>query len=105
MIASGDVSKCSGPNELTNTGTAFSGNDTDADLNTLLRIIGSTVTLSRDVAVLEFDFTPTSDKVSFEYVWASEEYCDFSNSNYNDVFGFFVSGPGINGPFSNGGKI
>ncbi len=104
ILGTGDVSKCSGPNSLTNTGTAIPGSKGDEDLNTLLRLIGSTIRVSQDAAVLEFDFTPTSDKVSFEYVWASEEYCDYSNSSFNDVFGFFVSGPGINGPFSNNGK-
>ncbi len=103
ILATGDVSKCSGPNTMTSTTTEFSGNDGDDDLNTLLRIIGSQLRTTRDVSVIEFDFTPTSDKVSFEYVWASEEYCDYSNSSYNDVFGFFVSGPGIDGPFSNDG--
>jgi len=104
ILATGDVEKCSGPNTATNTTTAFtSGNQGDKDLNTLLRILGSSITSTQDVSVLEFDFTPTSDKISFEYVFASEEYCDYSNSEYNDVFGFFISGPGINGQFTDGG--
>lgn len=103
ILATGDVRNCSGPNQETGTTTQFAGNQGDADLNTLLRVLGSSITSTSDVSVLEFDFTPTADKISFEYVFASEEYCDFSNSEFNDVFGFFISGPGITGPFSNGG--
>ena len=54
-----------------------------------------------NTAVLEFDFVPSSTSVGFEYVFASEEYPEFSCSSYNDVFGFFISGPGITGPYSN----
>ncbi len=71
----------------------------DADLATLV-----TGTI-RNVAVLEFDFVPTSSFVEFNYVFASEEYPEFTPcstaSPINDVFGFFISGPGITGPFSN----
>lgn len=57
---------------------------------------------SNDKAVLEFDFIPSGDSVRFNYVFASEEYPDFNCSPaYNDVFGFFISGPGITGPYSN----
>ncbi|MEO7082568.1 MAG: choice-of-anchor L domain-containing protein, partial [Flavobacteriales bacterium] len=52
-------------------------------------------------AVLEFDFVPTSDMLSLRYVFSSEEYERWVCSQYNDVFGFFISGPGINGPFQN----
>jgi gliding motility-associated-like protein len=53
-----------------------------------------------DVAVLEFDFIPSSDTVSFQYVFASQEYFGYENTQYNDVFGFFISGPGIAGPYA-----
>ena len=59
-----------------------------------------TVSSINDVAILEFDFIPTSDSLSFQYVFGSEEYFAFENSQYNDVFGFFLSGPGITGPFA-----
>ncbi|MCL4282790.1 MAG: choice-of-anchor L domain-containing protein [Flavobacteriales bacterium] len=52
-------------------------------------------------SVLEFDFVPTSDMVSVRYVFSSEEYERWACSEYNDVFGFFLSGPGINGPYTN----
>ncbi|MBL7951628.1 MAG: gliding motility-associated C-terminal domain-containing protein [Flavobacteriales bacterium] len=58
-------------------------------------------TMQRCVAVLEFDFVPTGDSVSFRFVFGSEEYPEYVCSQYNDVFGFFLSGPGLNGPFSN----
>jgi gliding motility-associated-like protein len=48
---------------------------------------------THDATVLEFDFIPLSDTIKFRYVFGSEEYHDYVNSNYNDVFGFFVTGP------------
>ncbi len=59
-------------------------------------VVGS----AQDAAVLEFDFVPTDDTVQFRYVFGSNEYLTWINSMFNDVFGFFVSGPGITGPFT-----
>ena len=91
-------------------GSAISNIVTDPDLlnvaNSVPPLLPSPFTNSftvgsiNDVAVLEFDFVPTSDSLSFQYVFGSEEYFGFENSQYNDVFGFFLSGPGISGPFS-----
>lgn len=54
-----------------------------------------------DLASIEFDFLATGDSMSFQFVFASDEYPEWVNSSFNDVFGFFVSGPGINGTFTN----
>ncbi len=55
---------------------------------------------TNDVCKLEFDFVPAGDTIKFDYVFASEEYNgphgNF-NCSINDVFGFFISGPGIVG--------
>ena len=53
--------------------------------------------------VLEFDFVPSGDTISFNYVFGSEEYPEFSPSSFNDAFGFFLWGPGITGPYVLGG--
>ena len=81
---------------------------TDPDLlnvaNSVPGLIGQSfsVTSVNDIAKLEFDFVPTSDTITFRYVFGSQEYFAYENTQYNDVFGFFLSGPGINGPYANG---
>jgi len=64
----------------------------DAQLNLIV-----SPNLTQDAAVLEFDFTPAADSVGFKFVFASEEYNDYVNTAYNDVFAFYISGPGIPG--------
>jgi hypothetical protein len=61
----------------------------DADLNALI-----VPHLTEDAQVLTFDFQATSDSVEFNFVFSSEEYNDYANTNFNDVFAFFVTGPG-----------
>ena len=50
-----------------------------------------------DECVVEFDFVPIGDSISFSYVFASEEYSEWVCGNVNDVFGFFLSGPNPGG--------
>jgi len=72
--------------------------------NSVPGMIGQSFSVSsiNDVAILEFDFIPTSDSMEFRYAFGSAEYFAWENSSYNDVFGFFLSGPGIAGPWANG---
>jgi gliding motility-associated-like protein len=58
-----------------------------------------TITSTYDAASLEFDFEVTGDTIEFQFVFASEEYLEYVNTPYNDIFAFFISGPGINGPW------
>ncbi|HXK81305.1 MAG TPA: choice-of-anchor L domain-containing protein [Bacteroidales bacterium] len=68
-------------------------NNTDGDemLNTLVSV--STF----DASVLEFDLIPNGNVLEFQYVFASEEYPEFVNSSFNDVFAFFIDGENPNG--------
>lgn len=52
-----------------------------------------------NVAILEFDFVATGPSLSFNYIFGSDEYLAWVNSQYNDVFAFFISGPGISGDY------
>jgi gliding motility-associated-like protein len=84
-----------GPNNQSNAGM-----DNNAPGSTVLtnQVLGGTQTYN--AATLEFDFIPYADTVRFKYVFGSDEYPEFAppnNSGYNDVFGFFISGPGIVG--------
>lgn len=96
IIATGDIAVAVGPNNQE--GATLGGGNVGASDPDLAQLIpGFTL---NDAAILEFDFIATGDSVSFRYVFASEEYPEFVFSSFNDVFGFFLSGPGINGPFS-----
>lgn len=74
------------------------GNGSDPDL-----LIFTSPQSSNDKCILEFDFVPTGDSIKFNYVFASTEYQIYT-CQFADVFGFFLSGPGITGPFSNNSK-
>lgn len=47
---------------------------------------------TNNASILSFGFIPTSNQVQFSYVFGSEEYNNYVNSSFNDVFGFFVNG-------------
>ncbi len=51
-----------------------------------------------NTSILEITFIPYSDTLRFKYCFASEEYPEFSCDIYNDVFGFFIEGPGYSKP-------
>lgn len=96
LLTSGGANVAIGPNDEPDA-RVNQGAGGDADLTSLA---GET---TYDAVVLEFDFVPQDDTLTFRYVFASEEYPEWVGSEYNDVFGFFVSGPGIFGPYSSPG--
>ncbi|WP_396183528.1 choice-of-anchor L domain-containing protein, partial [Flavobacterium sp.] len=97
ILATGNATLAEGPNNLNNasdpTGFPIEG---DPDL---LALASGAI---RNKSVLEFDFVPTGNQLSFNFVFASEEYPEYVDSGFNDVFGFFLRGPGIAGPFTGG---
>lgn len=97
LMASGNVEVAIGPN---NSGSASMPVSNAAAADPDLAALNPGFSLN-DIAILEFDFIPDGDTVRFNYIFGSEEYPEFVFSSYNDVFGFFISGPGINGPYTN----
>jgi len=86
VLSTGQIADVVGPNETDSTTTAH-GTPGDAQLSSLA---GGTET--HDAAVLGFDFVASSDTLSFQYAFGSEAYVEYVNSEYNDVFGFFING-------------
>lgn len=87
ILATGDADLAEEANNSDNAGDNVFVFYQDPDLNS----IASNTT--NDAAVLEFDFIPEGNLLSFNYAFASEEYNEYVNDIYNDVFGFFLTGP------------
>ena len=92
VMSTGSVSILAGPNSSNSTNGGFNVLASDPDLRTLIPTFDL-----YDANVIEFDFTPTANTVTFDFLFGSEEYCEYVGTQFNDVFGFFVTGPGISG--------
>ena len=88
IMTTGEVTVAEGPNDSANT-SSMEGiiKYTEPALAALA------TELLYDCAALDFDFQTNADTFSFRYVFASEEYCEYVNSDYNDIFAFFLTGP------------
>lgn len=90
VLSSGHINYIQGPNTMDDASQSY-GNPGDADLEALIPGY-----ITHDAAILEFDFEcEYLQYISFQYVFASEEYNEYVGSPYNDVFGFFVNGVNI----------
>ena len=86
LLTSGAVVNVLGPNDDNAAGTP-TNEPGDIDLDAL--VTGSS---TFDASVLTITFVPTGSTIQFSYVFGSEEYNEYVDSTYNDVFGFFVNG-------------
>ncbi|MCH2224232.1 MAG: SprB repeat-containing protein, partial [Crocinitomicaceae bacterium] len=88
LLTTGTLNNAVGPNNATDI-TGNNGQPGDSDLDALIPGFQT-----YDATVLEFDITSNCTELSLEYIFASEEYLEYGCSSFNDVFGFFISGPG-----------
>lgn len=95
LLSTGNVFDIAGPNISSGiTGTSWNRSSdgrfrADKDLSALAG------DAPYDQVMLEFDFVPYENHVTFNFIFASEEYPEYVGSEFNDVFGFFLSGSNI----------
>lgn len=90
ILGTGIASKAKGPNNVSNHSDSL-GWPGDKVLESIAGY------KTRDAAILQFDFKPQTEAIEFKYIFSSEEYIKYVDKGFNDVFGFFISGPGITG--------
>lgn len=87
ILTSGTIQNAQGPNDGGGT-TADNLSGGDPDLNNLIPGYAT-----QDACSVTMEIEVAADTLRFNYVFGSEEYLEYVGSNFNDVFGFFVSGP------------
>lgn len=90
ILTSGDIDSARGPND----DSGITG-DNGLPGDSALTIAAGDPTY--DACILEFDLVPVYDTLKFNYVFGSEEYLEYVFAGFNDVFAFYISGPGIAG--------
>ncbi|RZK12681.1 MAG: T9SS type B sorting domain-containing protein [Flavobacterium sp.] len=91
VLSTGNANSAPGPNtsNLSEDGGTWY-NQGDAELEAIILEATGTPMLSRNATKLEFDFVPLSDEISFDFIFASEEYGQFQCS-YSDSFAFILT--------------
>ncbi|MBK8554852.1 MAG: choice-of-anchor L domain-containing protein [Lewinellaceae bacterium] len=95
ILTSGLADNAIGPNSIGSI-TGFNNAPGDADLD-FLSVEQGNGQMSHDACVVELDVFVATDELTFEYTFGSDEYPEYVNSNFNDIFAFLASGPGIVG--------
>lgn len=83
-------------NQDTNTSTNTRGPNNNSDFN------AAAGTNTYDASFLDVTFIPDSDMMTMQFVFASEEYPEFTNSIYQDFVGVWVNGQQVDLAVGNG---
>ena len=89
VLTTGDADFAGESNTTTSAGFANGSTAFSSELASLI------TQSTNDVAILTIDFFSDSTDVFFNFLFASEEYNEFTNSGFNDVFGLFLNGVNI----------
>lgn len=85
LLSTGNVQQLAGANSQDSLSTAYFGQG-DGDLTSLAGVWTS------DAAVLTFDFVPAHATATFRYLFGSDEYNEYANTQFTDLFAFWVNG-------------
>lgn len=91
ILATGNVMQAPGPVDDDQVTWSIGGNGWPGDpqlQNYINAVLGQNDTYS-DASIMEFDFMPLTDSISFNFVFGSNEYGTFQCS-YSDAFAFFL---------------
>ncbi|WP_126976479.1 Hint domain-containing protein [Frigidibacter oleivorans] len=92
-----DFTQSSGdPNRSSQTSTNTGGVNGNDDFDDLAG------TNTYDAAMLDIDFIPTGNTMTLSFTFASEEYPEYINSQYNDMVGIWVNGQPVSLSAGNG---
>lgn len=91
VLTTGLTSTATDPNSIPNAGACNDTSFSDPDLLSL------NPNATYDPCILEFDFVPHCNSMTISFAFGSDEYPEYVDSLYNDVFGFFVTGPNPSG--------
>lgn len=88
VLATGNIDSLPGPNKRFGTSSHFKGIDSYMDDD--FRTKGK----NYDAMMLNIEFIPMFDSICFEYCFGSEEYPEFVNSDFNDLFVLYLKPKG-----------
>lgn len=95
VLSTARAKRSEGPNDnLVDEGSNAWGGDSDLE-----QTLGITNTVN--ATILEFDFVPLSSQISFDYIFASEEYHGSATCTYSDGFAFLLKEAGSPNPYQN----
>ncbi len=94
VLTGGFAKSAEGPNNFDVTGSAWDG---DLDLQAVLFGLDGQDIDTNDATVFQFTFVPVISEMSFDFIFASEEYEDQweCDASFRDGFAFLLRGPGI----------
>nr|WP_284698681.1 choice-of-anchor L domain-containing protein [Flavobacterium lacisediminis] len=88
ILSTGKINNAPGPNSYLSDDGGNMGWDGDPDLNDALGLSNT-----YNATILEFDFIPLGNKISFDYIFSSEQYLTNPSSNqcnFTDGFAFLL---------------
>jgi gliding motility-associated-like protein len=88
ILSTGKINNAPGPNSYLSDDGGSMGWNGDNDLNTALGLSNS-----YNATLLEFDFIPVGNKISFDYIFSSEQYLtnpSANQCNFTDGFAFLL---------------